>query len=266
MNQTELTELLERVQSCAISPAEAANILQQGPLRRSALGFAELDHHRSLRHGLAEVVYGEAKTIEQLTVIATHLAATTQPILITRLNPEKMAALREIFPPGRVNQAGRTFIINPPPVKDSSSGEPFVAILAAGTGDLPVAEEAREVCVAMATACETFSDVGVAGLHRLLNKLDLLQRATALVVVAGMEGALPSVVGGIFGKPIFAVPTSVGYGASFGGLAALLAMLNSCAPGVAVVNIDNGFAAGYAACQVVRAVKAAISSSGCGLE
>lgn len=258
MNQTELTELLARVQSGATSTEEAAHILQQGPLRQSDLGFAELDHHRRLRHGLAEVVYGEAKTVAQLTAIAAHLAAAEQPVLLTRLNEEKQAALQAQFPTGRANLAGRTFIINAPPAKDSSSGEPFVAILAAGTGDLPVAEEAREVCVAMETACETFYDVGVAGLHRLLNKRDLLQQATALVVVAGMEGALPSVVGGLFGKPLFAVPTSVGYGASFGGVAALLAMLNSCAPGVAVVNIDNGFSAGFAACQVVRAVKSAI--------
>jgi hypothetical protein len=261
MRETELLELLQQVEHGAITADVAARSLQNGPFRQSDLGFAELDHHRSLRHGLAEVVYGEAKTIEQLTAIASHLAATRQTVLITRLNKEKLAALQEQFPTGRANCAGQTFIINPPEAKDSSGGEPFVAILAAGTGDLPVAEEAREVCVAMATACETFYDVGVAGLHRLLSKQDLLQKATALVVVAGMEGALPSVVGGLFGKPLFAVPTSVGYGASFGGVAALLAMLNSCAPGVAVVNIDNGFSAAFAACQVARAVKNGFSAT-----
>jgi hypothetical protein len=254
MQDKELLALLEQVKRGDTAPGEAMRLLQHGPLRRSSLDFAELDHHRGLRHGLAEVVYGEAKTPEQLTAIVEHLARNGQPVLITRLNAEKLALLRGKYPDGRANDLGRTFIVHPPPVK-SVDAEPFVAILAAGTGDLPVAEEAAEVCVAMAVAYAKHYDVGVAGLHRLLDKVDELQHASALVVAAGMEGALPSVVGGLFGKPIFAVPTSVGYGASFQGLAALLAMLNSCAPGVAVVNIDNGFSAGYAACQVARAVK-----------
>jgi hypothetical protein len=255
MQDAELLDLLEQVQSGATTAAEAVRLLQNGPFRRDELGFAEPDHHRGLRHGLAEVVYGEAKTPEQLAAIAAHLAHGGQPVLITRLDAEKLALLAENYPDGRANATARTFIISAPALKIVAD-EPFVAILAAGTGDLPVAEEAAEVCVAMGVAHAKHYDVGVAGLHRLLHRVEDLQRASALVVVAGMEGALPSVVGGLFGKPLFAVPTSVGYGASFQGLAALLAMLNSCAPGVAVVNIDNGFSAGYAACQVVRAVKA----------
>lgn len=255
MIETELIQLLERVKRDEISPGDAASVLKSSVFRTTDLPFAELDHHRSLRQGIGEVVYGESKSAEQITMIAQHLSDNEQPVLITRLDSEKIAAIGEHFPGGRANLTARTFIVNAPEVKDPSSSEPFVAVLAAGTSDAYAAEEACEVCVAMDTAFEKFYDVGVAGLHRLLDKQESLQKASALVVVAGMEGALPSVVGGLFGKPIFAVPTSVGYGASFGGIAALLAMLNSCAAGVAVVNIDNGFSAGYAACQVVREVK-----------
>ena len=254
MQDAELIDVLEGVRSGAITPQQAALALRAGPFRQSNLEFADVDHHRSLRHGLGEVIYGEGKTIEQILSIAERLAHSGSPVLITRLESEKRSSLGQHYPQGRSNDAARTFIVNPLPAKDASRGEPYVAILAAGTGDLSVAEEACEVCVAMNTAFEKFYDIGVAGLHRLLNKTDEIQGASALVVVAGMEGALPSVVGGLFGKPLFAVPTSVGYGASFGGVAALLAMINSCAPGVAVVNIDNGFSAGFAACQVIRQI------------
>lgn len=255
MIESELFALLEKVKRDEMSTEEALGILQSSPFKTTQLPFADLDHHRSLRQGIGEVVYGESKSAEQIITIAEHLSHHDQPVLITRLDPEKIAAVHQRFPEGRPNVVGRTFIVNAKPAKNSSTGEPFVAILAAGTSDAYAAEEACEVCVAMDTAFERFYDVGVAGLHRLLDKQDALKKASALVVVAGMEGALPSVVGGLFGKPLFAVPTSVGYGASFGGIAALLAMLNSCAAGVAVVNIDNGFSAGYAACQVVREVK-----------
>ena len=157
----------------------------------------------------------------------------------------------------RVNAAARTVTLHAPAPAAPRAGEPHVAVVAAGTSDLPVAEEAAEVCVAMGIPHHTIYDVGVAGIHRLLARADTLQEATALVVVAGMEGALPSVVAGLLGRPVFAMPTSVGYGANFGGLSALLAMLNCCAPGVTVTNIDNGFSAGFAACQVVRAVRSA---------
>lgn len=255
MIETELFELLERVRSEQVSTEEALGILRRSPFRSTNLPFADLDHHRGLRQGIGEVIYGESKTVEQVITIAEHLSPGGQTVLITRLDAEKLARVGEKFPDGRSNATGRTFIVNAKPVKNSATGEPFVAILAAGTSDAYVAEEAGEVCVAMDTAFEKFYDVGVAGLHRLLDKQEALQKASALIVVAGMEGALPSVVGGLFGKPIFAVPTSVGYGASFGGIAALLAMLNSCAAGIAVVNIDNGFSAGYAACQVIREIK-----------
>lgn len=254
MHEADLIDVLEGVRSGAITPEQAALALRSGPFRRSEMEFADVDHHRSLRHGLGEVIYGEGKTLDQILSITERLAHSGSPVLITRLESEKLLALTQRYPQGRANNAARTFIVNPLPAKSSSSEEPYVAVLAAGTGDLSVAEEACEVCVAMNTAFEKFYDVGVAGLHRLLNKTDEIQGASALVVVAGMEGALPSVVGGLFGKPLFAVPTSVGYGASFAGVAALLAMINSCAPGVAVVNIDNGFSAGFAACQVIRQV------------
>lgn len=255
MIESELFELLKKVKGNELSPEEAVGLLQNAPFRSTTMQFADLDHHRGLRHGLGEVVYGESKTIEQITDIARHLSQNEQPVLITRLNAEKTAALVAKYPAGRSNTTARTFTINPKEWKSSTSGEPFVAVLAAGTSDASVAEEACEVCSVMDTAVEKFYDVGVAGIHRLLDKHEAIQKASALVVVAGMEGALPSVVGGLYGKPIFAVPTSVGYGASFGGIAALLAMLNSCAAGVAVVNIDNGFSAGYAASQVVREIK-----------
>jgi len=253
MTDQEIAKLLDEVSRQSVSVEDAFNALKGGPFRRGLLQFAEVDHHRGVRHGLGEVIYGEGKSAEQIAAIAREIG--DHPVLITRLDREKLGALTAVFPSARINETGRTLTLNAPPAKDSSTGEPFVAILAAGTSDAYVAEEAAEVCVASGTAFETFYDVGVAGLHRLLDKHDAIGSASALVVVAGMEGALPSVVGGLFGKPIFAVPTSVGYGASMNGIAALLAMLNSCAPGVAVLNIDNGFSAGFAACQVVREVK-----------
>jgi NCAIR mutase (PurE)-related protein len=257
MTDTELIELLERVKRGEVSSAEAMSTLQSGPFAKTELPFAEPDHHRGVRVGLGEVIYGESKSAEQILNIAGHLSRDGQTVLITRLDGEKTASVKARFPGARINAVGRTSMVNPKQPKGADSGEPFVAVLAAGTADAYAAEEACEVCVAMGTAFEKFYDVGVAGLHRLLDKHQGIEGASALIVVAGMEGALPSVVGGLYGKPLFAVPTSVGYGASFGGIAALLAMLNSCAAGVAVVNIDNGFSAGYAACQVVRQIKRA---------
>jgi NCAIR mutase (PurE)-related protein len=255
MTDAELIDLIERVRQGELSAADAVSLLKAAPFRRSDIPFADVDHHRGVRHGITEVVYGESKSVEQIIAIVADLASSGQTVLITRLQPEKIASLRERFPDGQANDISSTYLINAKAEKGSTSGEPFVAVLAAGTSDAFASEEACDVCIAMDTAFEKFYDVGVAGLHRLLDKHTELQSASALVVVAGMEGALPSVVGGLFGKPIFAVPTSVGYGASFGGIAALLAMLNSCAPGVAVMNIDNGFSAGFAACQVVREIK-----------
>jgi len=255
MRDRELMEVLSAVEAGRVSPADALRQLRAGPFRESDLGYAVPDHHRRLRHGLNEVVYGETKTAEQILGIVAELGAAGTPVLITRLQPEKIAALVARFPTGRANSIARTFIANPPALTAAGPGEPHVAIVAAGTSDLPVAEEAAEVCLAMETPVLRICDVGVSGLHRLLGVVEKLQAATAIVVIAGMEGALPSVVAGLIGRPVFAVPSSVGYGVSFGGVTALLAMLNSCAPGVTVTNIDNGFSAAFAACQVVRAVR-----------
>ena len=257
MDDSELHQLLSAVKAGTLSEAEALSRLKSGPFRQSDLGFARPDHHRRSRHGLSEVVYGESKTAEQILRIVSEMVPQGAPVLVTRLQPEKLALLVKSFPSGRPNAVARTFIANPPPARQADPKEPRVAIVAAGTSDLPVAEEACEVCVAMDIAFVRICDVGVAGLHRLLGKVEELQAATALVVIAGMEGALPSIVAGLVGRPVFAVPTSVGYGVGFAGVTPLLAMLNSCAPGVTVSNIDNGFSAAFAACQVVRAVKAA---------
>lgn len=259
MTPEELRALLKGVSDGKIRAEEAAERLEKGPLRSDDLPFATLDHHRSLRQGLAEVVYGEGKTVEEVLEIARRLSAPGLPVLLTRLGPEQFSALLDGFPGGRSNERGRTFLIHPPVERGPEEGLPFVAVVSGGTADLPVAEEAVEVCVAMDVPVHRVYDVGVAGLHRILSKVESLRQAAAVVVVAGMEGALPSVVGGLVGAPLFAVPTSVGYGASFHGLAALLAMLNSCAPGVTVSNIDNGFSAGIAAARVAKALASARS-------
>lgn len=257
MSESELRELLHAVQAGSVAPEHALRRLKSGPFRISEMRHSTVDHHRRLRQGLGEVVYGESKAIDQILEIATAASADGAPVLITRLQPEKLASLQTHFPNGRGNTVARTFLLNAPPAPTFDPQTPHVAIVAAGTSDLPVAEEAAEVCIAMAIPAACYFDVGVAGIHRLLARAEQLQSATALVVVAGMEGALPSVVAGLIGRPVFAVPTSVGYGVNFGGLSALLTMLNSCAPGLSVVNIDNGFSAAFAACQVVRAVQAA---------
>lgn len=259
MNPEEIQKLLQDIANGGVSPAEGLKRLKEGPLRTDELPFANLDHHRHLRQGLAEVVYGEGKTEEETLTIGERLSAPGVPVLLTRLGDEQMIGLEERFPLGRSNRRARTFLIHPPEEKGAGDPGAYVAVVSGGTADLPVAEEAVEVCVSMDIPVHRVYDVGVAGLHRILSKVEAIQAAAAVVVVAGMEGALPSVVGGLVQTPVFAVPTSVGYGASFQGLAALLAMLNSCAPGVTVSNIDNGFSAGIAAARVARAVSAARS-------
>jgi NCAIR mutase (PurE)-related protein len=256
MNLEDIRKLLDGVADGSIDTDSALERLRSGPLRQDDLPFATLDHHRHLRQGLAEVVYGEGKTVEETVEIAKRLAVPGVPVLLTRLGADQFNALESRFPGGRKNGRGRTYLIHPPNEIGPDGSHPFVAVVSGGTADLPVAEEAVEVCVAMEVAVQRIYDVGVAGLHRILSKVESLRDATAVVVVAGMEGALPSVVGGLVRAPVFAVPTSVGYGASFQGLAALLAMLNSCAPGVTVSNIDNGFSAGIAAARVAKAVTA----------
>ncbi|MHB1193510.1 MAG: nickel pincer cofactor biosynthesis protein LarB [Longimicrobiales bacterium] len=254
MNRDEIVRLLERLQAGDLTLDAVVDQLRAGPFRTEQLEYADLDHHRALRQGLPEVVYGEGKTSEQIVEITRRLAQGGEPILVTRLGPAERALLEATFPGVRTNPLARTCLLNPPEVPE---GEPFVGVVAAGTSDLPVAEEAVEVCLAMSVPTRSWYDVGVSGLHRLLRHVPELQRASAIVVVAGMEGALPSVVGGLVSCPIFGVPTSVGYGTNFGGVAPLLSMLNSCAPGLMVSNIDNGFSAGVAAARVVRAIQAA---------
>ena len=260
MTPEDLRRLLEGVAAGTVRPQDAAKELSHGPLHGEELEFATLDHHRPIRQGLGEVVYGEGKTVEETVVISGRLSQKGTPILLTRLDEEKMKALTLDFPNARYNARARCCLIHPPEEKGYREGHPFVAVVSAGTSDLPVAEEAAEVCAAMDAPVHRIYDVGVAGLPRVPKKVPQLPEASALVVVAGMEGALPSVVGGLVSAPVFAVPTSVGYGASFQGLAALLAMLNSCAPGITVSNIDNGFSAGIAAARVVRGIEDALKS------
>ncbi len=252
-----LMALLEEVRAGRVEPEEALEQLQEGPARQEHLPFATLDHHRILRQGLTEVVYGEGKTLEEILEIARSLSRATDPVLLTRLDGEKLEALEDAYPGARMNRRARTCLLTPPEEKDGGDEGHFVAVVSGGTSDLPVAEEAVEVCVAMEVGVRRMYDVGVAGLHRILQRVPDLRRASAVVVVAGMEGALPSVVGGLVAAPVIAVPTSVGYGASFQGLAPLLAMLNSCAPGVTVCNIDNGLSAGIAAARIVKLLTSA---------
>ncbi|HXH20544.1 MAG TPA: nickel pincer cofactor biosynthesis protein LarB [Dehalococcoidia bacterium] len=225
----------------AVSVESALDELRHLPYED--LGFAKVDHHRALRDLLPEVVLGLGKTPEQVAAISERLVARSGRLLVTRLGPEGFAALRAAVPDAEYHPVARAATVDrsPPPLV------PGVMVLCAGTSDLPVAEEAAITARMMGNAVAITSDVGVAGIHRLFDHLPQMREANAIVVVAGMEGALPSVVAGLVAAPVIAVPTSIGYGASFGGLAPLLAMLNSCAAGVSVVNIDNGFGAGYLA-------------------
>ena len=211
------------------------------------LEFARLDHHRALRKGFPEVVYGLGKTPEQVATIAESILRHSDRLLVTKTGPESYAAVRERVADAVYDPTAQTITVDR---RVDAEPVPGVLVASGGTSDLPVVAEAAVTAEIMGCQVERISDVGVAGIHRLLDHLPALRRARVVVAVAGMEGALPSVVGGLVAAPVIAVPTSVGYGASYDGLAALLAMLNSCAPGVAVVNIDNGFGAGYLAAQI----------------
>jgi NCAIR mutase (PurE)-related protein len=248
MNPEALRELLAQVAAGRVSPEDAAERLALLPFED--LGFARVDHHRALRGGFPEVIFGPGKTVEQILAIAERIVAQGGPLLATRLSPEAARQLEQHFPAGRFYPAARAFAYAPQPVAERGTGT--ILVVAAGTGDLPVAEEAALTAELMGNRVERLNDVGVAGLHRLLSAAGQLRRAHVIVVVAGMEGALPSVVAGLTSSPVIAVPTSIGYGAGMGGIAALLSMLNACAPGVLVVNIDNGFGAGFAAALVNR--------------
>ena len=242
MNQDRLRGILEAVEHGTLSAAEAAAQVT-GMLRRMPfedLGFARVDHHRAVRQGLPEVIFGAGKTPEQVAAIAGRLVAAGQTLLVTRTDETAWAAVRKVAPDARFHAQARLISHRP---AAAPTGRGVVLVAAAGTSDLPVAEEARISAEVFGNRVDAIHDVGVAGLHRLLAEHERLDRARVIIAVAGMEGALPSVLGGLVRAPVIAVPTSVGYGASFGGLTALLAMLNSCASGVAVVNIDNGFGA-----------------------
>jgi NCAIR mutase (PurE)-related protein len=215
------------------------------------LPFATIDHLRPLTQGHPEVILCQGKTIEQVVGIAERLEAANGSFLATRGDPAHRAALAARFPRADVNELGRTVFLPPDP-EPEPTGRGAILVVTAGTSDLPVAEEAAVTARALSNRVERLTDVGVAGIHRILTQTDLLRRAAVIIVVAGMEGALPSVVGGLVPVPVIAVPTSVGYGASFGGVAALLGMLNSCAAGVTVVNIDNGFGAAAAANRITH--------------
>ncbi len=238
MYEASLRALLEQVRSGELAVERAVDRLRELPFRD--LGEAVLDSHRELRRGLPEVIYCAGKTVAQLKTIVAALLEGDGDILATRATAEMAGAVTELWPAARYNPLGRTLVIQR---RVRPLTETFIAIVTAGTSDLPVAEEAAETALLFGNRVERINDVGVAGLHRLLARLEAIRSARAVIVVAGMEGALASVVAGLVARPVIAVPTSVGYGASFGGLSALLGMLTSCAGGVGVVNIDNGFGA-----------------------
>lgn len=244
MEQDRILQILQQVKTGALSPEQAMLDLKMCPFED--LGYAKVDHHRALRQGVPEVVFGSGKTPSQIVGITRSMTARGGSVLITRLSPDKAEAVAEEIaisydPVSRIAIAGER------PVPDAKG---HIVVATGGTSDIPVAEEAAVTAEALGNPVERLYDVGVAGLHRLLAKLDVLMGARVVVAVAGMEGALASVIGGLCDCPVIAVPTSIGYGANFGGLSALLSMLNSCASGVSVVNIDNGFGAGYLASMI----------------
>ncbi|HEX8362945.1 MAG TPA: nickel pincer cofactor biosynthesis protein LarB [Longimicrobium sp.] len=247
MTPEHLRALLGEVARGETAPEAAEQRLRWTPAED--LGYAVVDHHRALRHGFPEVIFGAGKTPAQLAGIAERIAVRGDGLLATRVSPEGAELLRATLPGLELNELGRTAYLAPTRPAERRTRGP-VLVVTAGTSDLPVAEEAAATLHAFGSPVERLTDVGVAGIHRILAAGSVLQRAAVVIVVAGMEGALPSVVGGLVSAPVIAVPTSVGYGASFGGLAALLGMLNSCASGVTVVNIDNGFGAAAAAARI----------------
>lgn len=246
MEKEKIQKILRDVRSGRISETKAMGRLRQLP--HADLGFATVDHHRALRRGAPEVIFCPGKTPRQVAKIFAHMAPHGL-VMATRADAAHWKAVKRAFPKAIHHEQAR-IITNRSPLKQAA--KQYIAVVTAGTSDIPVADEAAVTAELLGHRVERLWDVGVAGIHRLFNKLDLLQGASAIVVAAGMEGALPSVVSGLVACPVVAVPTSVGYGASFGGITALLAMLNSCSPGVAVVNIDNGFGAGYLAAMIVK--------------
>jgi pyridinium-3,5-biscarboxylic acid mononucleotide synthase len=255
-----LDDILERLRSGALAPSEARRAL--ATLRAQPLGFATIDHDRKRRCGVAEVVYAAGKSAAELVEIVRALLGRERCVLVTRAEAEHREALGEAFTdiPIESGTRGGTLVVGTPP--KPAEGLTAIPIITAGTSDLPVAEEALLTCKALGHRAAAINDVGVAGLHRLEPHLPVLRRASVVVCIAGMEGALPSVIGGLIEAPVIAVPTSVGYGASFAGVTALLSMLTSCASGVTVVNIDNGFGAAYSACLVNRLGRGRVEATG----
>ncbi|HSQ01474.1 MAG TPA: nickel pincer cofactor biosynthesis protein LarB [Candidatus Dormibacteraeota bacterium] len=249
MTPERLREILDAVARGALDRDAALEAIKRLPFED--LGFAKVDHHRTLRSGVPEAVFSAGKTPDQIVAVASALRASGQSVLVTRLSPEAAAVVTAALPELTYEPGARLAYWRRPDLEVGGRGT--IVVAAAGTADLPVAEEAALTAELMGNAVDRVYDVGVAGIHRLFAHHDRLRQASVLIVVAGMEGALPSVVGGLVDRPLIAVPTSIGYGASVGGLAALLAMLNSCAAGVTVVNIDNGFGAGVAASLINRA-------------
>ena len=244
----QVLDLLAQVAAGELSPTDALQHLATDP--SESLPFATIDHHRAIRQGFPEVVFGSGKTPDQIVIIAERLAEKGNGFLVTRADDQARRALADRFPEAIVNVAART--VRLPGAHQVAAGAGPILIVTAGTSDLPVAEEATETALAMGNTVTRLTDVGVAGIHRLLSRGDVLREARVIIVVAGMDSALPSVVGGLVRCPVIAVPTSVGYGTAFGGVAPLLTALNSCAAGVTVVNIDNGFGAAAAASRITH--------------
>lgn len=251
MDEARLKELLLRVKSGGTQVEDAVAELRQLPF--VDLGFAVVDHHRALRQGVPEVILGEGKTADQIVGIARELARTGQNVLVTRIDDAKAAVLVEALPDIRHNPMARTCTLERAAIVPLS--DQTVALVSAGTSDMPVAEECAETMRMLGLEMERVFDVGVAGIHRLLHRRPTLENAGVIIVIAGMEGALASVVGGLVDRPVIAVPTSIGYGAAQHGMTALCGMLTSCASGITVVNIDNGFGAAFAAARILRTRK-----------
>ncbi|AWI07612.1 1-(5-phosphoribosyl)-5-amino-4-imidazole-carboxylate carboxylase [Clostridium drakei] len=240
MDLNEVKELLQNVKNGSMDVEKALEKLQDLPFKD--LGYAKIDNHREIRVGYPEVIYCAGKTVEQIKGIIEFMVTKKNNILGTRASKEVYEAVKSICPKAEYNEEARTITIKN---KEMETNSTYISIVTAGTSDIPVAEEAAVTAEIFGNKVERIYDVGVAGIHRLFDRLEIIRQSKVIIVVAGMEGALASVLGGLVDKPVIAVPTSVGYGANFGGLSALLCMLNSCASGISVVNIDNGFGAGY---------------------
>jgi NCAIR mutase (PurE)-related protein len=248
LNKDSLKKLLKDIKKGKISVDNALHKLKHLPFED--IGIASIDHHRGLRRGLSEVIFGEGKEAEDIIAIMDRMIKQDENILITRLSPDKAKKVKKRYPEGIYYERARILTFMPKPMKNLGKG--MILVISAGTSDISVAEEAAITARFMGNEVETIYDIGVSGLHRVLAHREILEKAAVIIAVAGMEGALPSVVAGLVSCPVIAVPTSIGYGSSFGGITALLGMLNSCSSGVTVVNIDNGFGAGYAASIINR--------------